>query len=132
MGLRIVHAALAAALAALVFPSAAAATSAGSVSGLAEGQSFEISPFSMTLQLQSAARIVALRLVNSQGETQDIDAAPYATPAGQFEVELPVLVPHGYRLYWRVRDARGAEGVGSVGFVVRGCEDERRSRMTAR
>ncbi|NDC59830.1 MAG: hypothetical protein EBZ50_13610, partial [Alphaproteobacteria bacterium] len=105
---------------------------AGSASGLAEGQSFEISPFSMTLQLPGAARIVALRLVNSRGETQDIDASPYATPAGQFEVELPVLVPHGYRLYWRVRDARGEEGVGSVGFVVRGCEDERRGRVAAR
>jgi hypothetical protein len=123
---------MAAALTLVGMPAAASASIAGSAQGLSEGQSFEISPFSLTLQLPGAGRIVALRLVNSRGEIQDMDAAPYATPAGQFEVELPVLEPHGYRLYWRVRDTRGAEGISSVGFVVRGCEDQRQGRVATR
>jgi hypothetical protein len=103
----------------------AAAGLAASADGVREGQVYDISPFSLTLRSERDARIVALRIVNGLGETQTIDVAPYAAAERMFEVELPVLVPHGYRLFWRLRDVSGMEGEGSVGFVVRGCKDER-------
>lgn len=123
---------VAAAIAALAFaviaaPGAQAATTpiATSTAGVTEGQTFDIAPFSVTVRAGEAVSIVAARIINSRGETQDLDVAPYSTRNREFEVELPVLEPHGYRLYFRVRNRAGQETVGSVGFVVRGCEDER-------
>lgn len=107
-------------------PLAVAAPVASRASSIAEGQVFEISPFSVTVEASREVQIVGLRLVNSLGEAAPMDAAPYAYRAQQFEVELPVLDPHGYRLYWRLRDRAGQEMVGSVGFVVRGCEETRK------
>lgn len=123
---------VAAAIAALAFavvaaPVAQAATTpiATSTAGVTEGQTFDIAPFSVTVRAGEAVSIVAARIINSRGETQDLDVAAYSARNREFEVELPVLEPHGYRLYFRVRNRAGQEAVGSVGFVVRGCEDER-------
>lgn len=109
---------------------AASAAIATSTAGVTEGQVFEIAPFSVTVKADEAVAIVAARIVNSHGDMQDLDVSAYAARNREFEVELPVLEPHGYRLYFRVRSRAGEETVGSVGFVVRGCEDER-ARATA-
>jgi len=93
--------------------------------GFAEGETFEVAPFSVTIRSEIASRIVDLRIVNSVGEGVDLDTAAYSGPDKAFEVELPILAPHGYRLTWKLRDPRGRESVGSVGFVVRGCSDPR-------
>jgi len=126
---------LAAALTALALGVAAAPVAEArigtSTSGVVEGQVFDIAPFSVTVRAEEAVSIVAARIVNSRGDTQDIDVAPYMSRHREFEVELPVLEPHGYRLYFRVRNKIGSESIGSVGFVVRGCEDER-ARMAAK
>lgn len=125
-----VAAALAALALGFIGAPAAEAAIATSTAGVIEGQVFDISPFSVTVRAGEAVTIVAARIVNSRGDMQDLDVSPYAARHREFEVELPVLEPHGYRLYFRVRSRTGEESVGSVGFVVRGCEDER-ARATA-
>lgn len=100
------------------------AASAQSMS-IAEGEAFEFSPFAFEVRFSESVRIVDMRLVDQEGRVTAVDLSFYRQRAQEFVVELPVLIPHGYRLSWRARDAAGDERVGSVGFLVKGCIDPR-------
>lgn len=116
---------MACALAVTPAPPAHAAT-AQTVS-IAEGEEFEFSPFALEMRFSERVQLVAMRLVDQEGRATPVDLSFYRQSAQDFVVELPVLVPHGYRLSWRVRDARGSERAGSVGFLVKGCIDPRQA-----
>ena len=90
---------------------------------IAEGAQFDLSPFSFSVAFGGPVDLVDARLVDQEGLVTPIDLSFTRTRAALFVLELPVLVPHGYRLYWRVRERGGALTNGSVGFVVKGCDD---------
>jgi len=108
--------------------SAAPAQAAGvQAMSIAEGEEFEFSPFAFEVRFSEQVQIVSAGLVDQEGRATAIDLSFYRRRAQDFVIELPVLVPHGYRLSWRVRDARGGERAGSVGFLVKGCLDPRQA-----
>lgn len=94
---------------------------------IAEGEEFEFSPFAFEVRFSERVQIVSARLVDQEGRATPIDLSFYRQRAQDFVIELPVLIPHGYRLSWRVRDTQGAERAGSVGFLVKGCIDPRQA-----
>lgn len=90
---------------------------------IVEGALFDLSPFSFTVRFASSVDLIDAHLVDQDGKVTPIDLSFSRTRAALFVLELPVLVPHAYRLYWRIRDRDGAHTQGSVGFVVKGCDD---------
>lgn len=94
---------------------------------IAEGEEFEFSPFAFEVRFSERVQLVGMRLVDQEGKATPVDLSFYRQRAQDFVIELPVLVPHGYRLSWRVRDANGSERAGSVGFLVKGCIDPRQA-----
>lgn len=116
---------------------AGALTPAGAVvavreTSIAEGETFELSPFAIEVRFSQAVQLVNARLVDQQGREAPLDLSFYRAPAQAFVIELPVLPPHGYRFVWRVRGGQGPDQQGSVGFIVKGCEDPRAVAATAR
>jgi hypothetical protein len=91
---------------------------------IANGQSFDISPFSFYALYAGDVTFAGARLVDQDGK-----ATPITPGVGQrarlVTFDLPVMQPHGYRLEWYVRDAGGAQTRQEVSFVVRGCQDLR-------
>jgi methionine-rich copper-binding protein CopC len=92
---------------------------------IAEGESFEFSPFAFEVRFSERVQLVSARLVDQEGRATPVDMSFYRARAQAFVIELPVLIPHGYRLSWKVRTPAGAEQQGSVGFLVKGCLDPR-------
>lgn len=92
---------------------------------IAEGESFEFSPFAFEVRFADPVEIVHARLVDQEGRVTPVDLSFNRGRTRDFVIELPVLEPHGYRLTWRVRTERGVEQQGSVGFLVKGCDDPR-------
>lgn len=117
--------ALVVACALAVVPAPPAFAVSAQTMSIAEGDEFEFSPFVFEVRFSQRVQLVDMRLVDQEGRATAVDLSFYRQRAQEFIVELPVLVPHGYRLSWRVRDAAGGERVGSVGFLVRGCLDPR-------
>lgn len=111
-------------LAALSAPAASANVGVRATS-IAEGEIFELSPFALEVQFSQAVQLVNARLVDQEGREAPLDLSFYRGRSQSFVIELPVLVPHGYRFHWRIRAAAGADQQGSVGFVVKGCDDPR-------
>lgn len=90
---------------------------------IAEGARFDLSPFSFSVTFAANVEMLDARLVDQDGKVTAIDLSYARTRASLFVLELPVLAPHAYRLHWRVREPGGAQTQGSVGFVVKGCDD---------
>jgi methionine-rich copper-binding protein CopC len=95
---------------------------------IVEGETFEFSPFSFEVHFTQSVQLVHARLIDQEGRDAPLDLSFYRKRAQSFVIELPVLLPHGYRLSWRVRPASGADQQGSVGFIVKGCLDPRAAR----
>lgn len=115
----------AAALIASLAPADAIANVAVRQSSIVEGQIFEYSPFAFEVGFSEPVQLVQAHLVDQDGQPTPVDLSAYRSRAANFVVELPVLLPHGYRLSWRVRSVNGVESRGSVGFVVKGCLEPR-------
>ena len=114
------------ALAAVLMVAAPAQASVGlRNASIAEGEIFEISPFAVEMRFSQPVQLVGARLVDQEGREAPLDLSFYRARAEAFTIELPVLVPHGYRLHWKVRSAGGVEQTGSLGFLVKGCDDPR-------
>lgn len=106
------------ALAVVASPASGAPAAASSIP---EGAVYELSPFSMTLRLPNEARLSRVQIKDQDGQVQDVELPPMQSRARVHVVELPVLAPHGYRIFWSIEQA-GAVHSGSVGFLVRGCD----------
>jgi methionine-rich copper-binding protein CopC len=96
---------------------------------IAEGETFELSPFAFEVRFSEQVQLVNASLIDQEGRASPLDLSFYRQRAQSFVIELPVLLPHGYRLSWRVRGASGPDVQGSVGFVVKGCLDPRAAPM---
>jgi methionine-rich copper-binding protein CopC len=103
----------------------AGATVAVREASIAEGETFEFSPFAFEVRFSESVQLVNARLIDQEGRDAPLDLSFYRQRAQSFVIELPVLLPHGYRLSWSVRGASGPDQQGSVGFVVKGCVDPR-------
>lgn len=90
---------------------------------IAEGEVMELSPFAFEVRFSQQVNLVNARLTDQEGRDVPLDLSFYRNRADNFVIELPVLPPHGYRLSWRIRGATGPDQQGSVGFVVKGCDD---------
>lgn len=117
--------ALAALLLAAAPISSAAAAAAVREASIAEGEIFELSPFAFEVRFSEQVQLVNAVLVDQEGRASPLDLSFYRQRSQSFIIELPVLLPHGYRLSWRVRSAVGPDQQGSVGFIVKGCLDPR-------
>jgi methionine-rich copper-binding protein CopC len=118
---------LAAAFLAALFAMAGAGHAAATMrhASIAEGESFEFSPFAFELEFSEPVQLVGARLVDQEGKETPLDLTFYRSRSAGFVIELPVMLPHGYRLSWRARGGAGPDLQGSVGFVVKGCLDPR-------
>jgi hypothetical protein len=86
-----------------------------------EGARFDIAPAGYVLTFNKPMRLSKVRLVDQDGE--EIVLAALSRPVKIHFIELPVLPPHGYRLFWE-SDWRGQATGGNVGFVISGCARE--------
>lgn len=87
---------------------------------IADGAELELSPFSFVITFARAVTLAEVVMVDQDGVRT---AAPVSQGrAATHNVALPVLVPHGYRLYWRGADGR-TPIAGSIGFTITGCDD---------
>lgn len=94
------------------------------------GETFDISPFSFYALYGTDVTLAGARLVDQDGKASDIPLG--IVQRGRLvSFDLPVLIPHGYRLEWRVRDALGLESRHHVSFLVRGCKDLRAVKPAA-
>ncbi len=87
---------------------------------ITDGAAYELSPFSLVITFARSVTLAEVFMI-------DQDGARIAAPVGPrraatHNVALPVLPPHGYRLYWRGADGRTPIS-GSIGFTITGCDD---------
>jgi len=108
-------------LAAAVAPDARATPTLRGAS-IAEGELVDISPFTFTVVYSERVTVTDMWLIDQFGTVTRVPS-PQLT-SGRLTTALPVLVPHRYRLHWTVRDTRNELVQGSVGFSIRGCEQE--------
>jgi hypothetical protein len=86
------------------------------------GEEFEISPFSFYASYSNDVTLAGATLVDQDRQVTAIPVG-VVTRSKLVAFDLPVLVPHTYRLAWRVREAPGGpERTHQVSFVIRGCK----------
>lgn len=85
-----------------------------------EGERLALAPDAILLEFDRSVALSAIELVDQDGEVRVLTSLQ--RPVKIHIIELPLLAPHGYRLYWRGKDKSRNVG-GSLGFVIEGCED---------
>jgi methionine-rich copper-binding protein CopC len=106
----------------LMFMAACGSSAPQVQTNVKEGERLELAPDAILLEFDRSVALSAIELIDQDGEVRVLTSL--RRPVKIHIVELPLLAPHGYRLYWRGED-KGRNVGGSLGFVIEGCEDPR-------
>jgi len=101
-------------------PGAALANPLVRDANISDGAAYELSPFSFVITFARSVTLAEVFMIDQDGARIAAPVGPHR--AATHNVALPVLPPHGYRIYWRGADGR-TPITGSIGFTITGCDD---------